>query len=179
MEFRWGDRVRLTIEGVVEGTNGGDGIYIHGNWFQPSGFTDVEVIAATDGPETDAEGTWRSDDVDGTLFRKNNLGAWISSASGERFDNRMMGGSTVVQVDAYPPGTPAPQSVGLSTVDSPEPGRHLHLVDAEGDRWAFFHSTWSWHLQEPWEGDTQPTGGYSWEEMVRRPHWFPMRAFTE
>jgi hypothetical protein len=183
MEFYQGDRVRLTIEGIVESTDGQDGIYIHGNWYQPSGYTDVEVIAAVERPENDAEGTWRSDDVNGTLFRKNGLGVWISSASGERYDNRKMWETTVVEVGVYPPDATVPEVASQLTTDSPEPSRNLMLVDDDGDLWGFSYSTLRWYIRKARGArlslPTQDDNGYSWEEMVLHPHWFPMRAFTE
>jgi hypothetical protein len=182
-EYAVGDTIRLTIEGTVQDVGRGqhEAIQVNERWRTIDSFDSVEVIRPAPGPQTDAEGTWRRDDVDGTLFRKNSSGNWVSSATGERYASRRMGETTVVAVGSSPVLVEATVSnaVGLLLPNSPEPDRALTLVDCDTDRWRFNQHTLQWHLLST--DQSSPTfspPAYAWGDLVTHAHWFPMRAFT-
>lgn len=152
MEFRQGDRVRLTIEGAVESIDGEDGIYIHGNWFQPSCFTDVEVIAAggrAENPAEDPIGTLRSNSGPEDPFIKIGPDSWalyedkLSIWTDEKVSRRI----ATRPIIGFVPGTPAARAQRAPRVfnyGDPIPEDVLQVRSAEMGSAYRFGTGWLW-----------------------------------
>lgn len=185
MEFRKGDRVRLTIEGAVQDVGGPDGIYINDNWFQPSGFTDVEVIAAAERAENPAEdlvGTLRANcgpenpfikiGPDSWALHEDKLEIWTDEKISRRIATRPIIG--------FVPGTPAAKAQREPRVfDSKEdiPSDVSAIVTATGNRAYLFGTLWSYAKTRCEAEQIRSGGPGGWDWWMS--HEFPLTEVFE